>query len=108
MIDVSAALGRKVYLDTNIFIYLVEGHPAYSSLIARLFDAVDAKTVHAVTSELSIAEVLVKPIADAKPAIIDIYSALLAPSSMIEMRTIDRTTLRLSAEISSCACSGFS
>jgi predicted nucleic acid-binding protein len=98
MSDVSISVGRKVCLDTNILIYLIEGHSAFSSVVARLFEAIDAEKIEAVTSELSIAEVLVKPIAERKQAIVDAYSAVLAPGSRIDLRPIDRSTLRLSAE----------
>ena len=54
---VSAELGRRVYLDANIFIYAVEGFAAHAASIQALLAAMDAGEVVAVTSELTVAEV---------------------------------------------------
>ena len=52
---------RKTYLDSNIFIYAVETISPYSEALAPFFGALQDGTVEAVTSELTLAEVLVKP-----------------------------------------------
>ncbi len=91
-------LGAKIYLDTNIFIYLVEGHPTYAQPLLELFTLLEQSAVEAVTSELSIAEVLVKPIRDHKPLLVDIYKKLLAPESKIRTLPIDRATLFQTAD----------
>jgi predicted nucleic acid-binding protein len=92
-------LGTRIYLDTNIFIYLVEGHPTYAEPLLELFGNLEQSSVEAVTSELSIAEVLVKPIQDRKPALVEVYKRLLAPESKIRTLPIDRATLLQTAEI---------
>lgn len=92
-------LGARIYLDTNIFIYLVEGHPTYAQPLLELFGKLEHTSVEAVTSELSIAEVLVKPIQDKKPELVDVYKKLLAPESKIRILPIDRATLLQTAEI---------
>ena len=61
---VSLCEGRLVYLDTNVFIYALEGYPAFAEPLAALFRGIDNGTCRAVTSELTLAEVLVKPIKD--------------------------------------------
>ena len=58
--------GRRTYLDVNLFIYALEGHPQYLSVVTDLFDAIDRGSLQAVTSELSLAEALVKPRADGR------------------------------------------
>jgi predicted nucleic acid-binding protein len=95
----AAELGARIYLDTNIFIYLVEGHPTYAQPLLELFGELEHSTIEAVTSELSIAEVLVKPIQDKKPELAEVYKNLLAPESQIRALPIDRATLLKSAEI---------
>jgi hypothetical protein len=47
---VSAELGQRVYLDTNIVIYAVEGLPTYIDQIRALMTAVNASEVIGVTS----------------------------------------------------------
>ncbi len=58
----SAIQGNQVYLDTNIWIYALEGYPAFIQELTMLFQAIDQGILTAVTSELSLAEVLVKPL----------------------------------------------
>lgn len=94
-----AELGAKIYLDTNIFIYLVEGHPTFAEPLVELFERLELDAIQAVTSELCIAEVLVKPIRDNKPALVEIYKKLLEPESKIRTLPIDRATLLCSADI---------
>ena len=62
---IDAVLGQRVYLDANIFIYALEGHARYLPVLSDLFKIIDRDEAQAVTSELTLAEVLVKPFADA-------------------------------------------
>jgi predicted nucleic acid-binding protein len=56
-----AIAGRRIYLDSNIFIYAVERHPVFSFAVKQIFESIDQGRTEAVTSELTLAEVLVKP-----------------------------------------------
>ena len=53
---------ERIYLDANVFIYALEGFPAYAPALRSLFEAIDRGEILAATSELTLAEVLVKPI----------------------------------------------
>lgn len=55
-------IGDRIYLDSNIWIYSSQGTPAYKQALSSMFAAVDAGTLSVVTSELSLAEILVRPI----------------------------------------------
>jgi predicted nucleic acid-binding protein len=57
--------GASVYLDANVFIYFLEGFAPASDFLGRLFAEIDAGRIRGVTSELTLAELLVKPIRDA-------------------------------------------
>lgn len=48
----------RIYVDSNVFIYAIEGAPDLALLLERLFDRFRLKQGLAVTSELSLAEVL--------------------------------------------------
>ena len=56
MIEDSAA--SRLYLDANIFIHALEGEPAVFQPLQELFGFLKAKKRTAVTSELTLAEVL--------------------------------------------------
>lgn len=59
--------GRRTYLDANVFIYAVEEVAPDADALAPLFDALRTGDVHAVTSEISLAEALVSPFRDGDP-----------------------------------------
>ena len=52
----------RVYLDANCFIYSVEGVEPYYSILKPLWRAVSDKQLTIVTSEITLLEVLVKPL----------------------------------------------
>jgi predicted nucleic acid-binding protein len=56
--------GSRIYLDANVWIYALEGYAAYATQLAALFTRLDAGDLIGATSELTLAEVLVKPFAD--------------------------------------------
>ena len=53
--------GTTVGVDTSPVIYLVEEHPTYLGLVAEFFSAVHAGHIMAVTSTVTLLEVLVQP-----------------------------------------------
>ena len=53
--------GTTVGVDTSPFIYLMEEHPAYLHPVAEFFSAVHAGRIVAVTSTVTLLEVLVQP-----------------------------------------------
>lgn len=99
MTVVADLAGSSIYLDTNILIHFVEGHAAFAPVRKRLFLAIEKGSVRAFTSELSLAEVLVKPIADGKMAIADAYQTLLSDGGSIRIAPVDRAVLIESARL---------
>lgn len=86
----------SIYVDTNALIQLVEGgHEGLSTLLAG--DQSSGRRL--VTSELTLAEVLVGPMQSGTTRLADIYEELLAGSALIETIAVDRPILRKSAEI---------
>jgi uncharacterized protein len=91
--------GQAIYLDTNILIYAVEGQNEWSGLTKELFLRIDRKLLRTVTSELALAEVLVKPIARNDTVVIDKYRELLAPDSVIDVLPVGRSILSQAAQL---------
>jgi predicted nucleic acid-binding protein len=57
----------RVYLDANVLIRMMERTDAAADASARLFSIAERGKLKLVTSELSLSEVLVGPIAKADP-----------------------------------------
>lgn len=52
---------RKVYLDTSVFIYFIEEHPVYFALCDKIFGYLEQGKIEAVTSTLTLTEILIQP-----------------------------------------------
>ena len=92
-------LGHRVYLDTNIFIYIVEGYELHATAIKALLAALDAGDIVAVTSELTLAEALVKPLRDENASTAVAYQKLLRPSAGLRTLPVSREILEEAAGI---------
>ena len=60
----TALQGDRIYLDTNAWIYALEGYSEFRPELTRLFEQMQAGTMIGITSELTLAELLVKPCQD--------------------------------------------
>lgn len=95
---VSAELGQRVYTDANIVIYAVEGFAAYLDQIRALMTAMNTGEITIITSELTLAEVLVKPLKDQNPTIQQAYKTFLSPTPALEVVPISRDILEEAAQ----------
>jgi predicted nucleic acid-binding protein len=85
--------GKTVYLDTNIFIYAVEGYEPERAFIQALFAAVDRQELVAVTSEPTLAELLVKPFELGRRDVVAIHSDLVQHTDRLTVPPVDRAIL---------------
>jgi len=85
--------GDVVYLDANIFIYALEGLPPVVAKLAALFQRFDRGELRAVTSELTLAEVLVKPIRDNNTAFRDQYDQSIRTTPSLTVVPVARQIL---------------
>ncbi len=94
------ALGPgPVAVDTAVFIYLIEEHPAYLPVVEPLFDEVAAGMREIVTSAVTLLEVLVVPFRTGEVALAGLYEALLTRSRGLRLVEIDRGQLRAAAQL---------
>jgi uncharacterized protein len=91
--------GGTVYLDTNVIIYAIEAGNPWTATLRALFQEIDRQIVQAFTSELTLAEVLTKPMALGAQDLVEKYDRLLAPGSSIAVVPIDRSILRTAADL---------
>lgn len=88
-----------VALDTAVFIYFIEENPRYLPLVEPLFSAVARGELEAVTSELTLLEVLVVPYRRGDDGLADRYEAFLSRSRGLRLLEIDRSVMRAAARI---------
>lgn len=88
-----------VGLDTAVFIYFIEEHPDFLSLVEALLEAVDEGLLQAVTSTVTLLETLVVPYRTGNVALAESYERILGQSRGLQMLDIDRRLTRFAAQI---------
>jgi predicted nucleic acid-binding protein len=99
MTRVDALVGRHAYLDANVFIYALNAFPPLASVITQLFTMIDGGQLQANTSELTLAELLVKPIRDGDLAAQQTCQEMLLSNPRLTLTPISRQTLIESARL---------
>ena len=88
-----------VAIDTVAFIYFIEEHPRFLKHVTPLFEALDSGKLRAVTSGLTLLEVLVIPYRAGDMALADHYEALLTRSKGLELVELDTLQFRAAAQL---------
>lgn len=96
---VARALGRRIYLDANVFIYALEGTEPWVEAVRPLFRLIDAAQCEAVTSELTLAEVLVRPMREENDILVQRYERLLRPRPGFSVVPVLASTWREAAAL---------
>ena len=102
---VSAALARFlrrhriVGADTMIFIYHLQDHPRYVSATQAILEAWEGGSHQGITSVLSLAEVLVKPLRDGNKEAADEYRRLLTTFPNLRLVEVSRGIAELAAKL---------
>lgn len=94
----SAATNERVYLDTNVFIYALEGPADVKAAIQPFLLKLGAARGLGVTSELTLAEVLVKPERMKLRVLKWTYIDLLSWSGAVALQPVTRRILMDSAK----------
>ncbi len=89
----------SVYLDTNVLIYGFESGNRWAATLRPLFRRIEDNETVAVISELSLAEVLVRPYAENTGELIALFESVLSGQDRIQVLPIDRTVLRSAARL---------
>ena len=92
MIEAKAV--QRLYLDANVFIYAIEGEPGIANPIRGLLETLRQGSGRAVTSELTLAEVLPK----AREAHRRSYLDLIVWSRVIDLQPVSRDILLETAD----------
>jgi len=74
---VASELGKRLYLDANCFIYLFEEHPVFGHPARSLFSAVEQGKYKAITSSLTLLEVMAGPLRYGEESLVHEYVELI-------------------------------
>jgi len=87
----------EIYFDTNIFIYALEDSKEHREQIAALFARIQQTGSLLVTSELTLAECLVKPFENEDELSIQHYERYIKNSEFLKVKAVTRTILKEAA-----------
>jgi predicted nucleic acid-binding protein len=88
-----------VGLDTPPFIYFIEEHPKYLSIVRPVFSAITDGTLTGVTSALALLETLVRPFRVGNAPLAVKYEAFLTRSHGLRFEEITGAILRAAAQL---------
>ena len=88
----------RIGIDTNIFIYALEAHPIYVELAYAVLEWVEQPNHAAVTSTLTMTEVLAQPYATVARWQVDEYYALLSNYPHVEWVVPNLRIAKLAAQ----------
>jgi predicted nucleic acid-binding protein len=91
----------RVYLDTNVFIAAYETQGARSDHAWWLLDAIEDGDLMGVTSELTLAEILVRPMEADDNELVQSYQDVVSPAECLEVPAITRPILLEAAKLRS-------
>jgi len=80
---------KVVGIDTPPFIYHLQSEAVYSKITTDLFNAVENGLINAVTSVITLMELLVKPMSEGNIKAAEEYEILLRTFPNLKLRTID-------------------
>lgn len=97
--EIIKSIKGPVYFDTNVFIYSTDGYEEYLDLLKAIFEHIAENQLLVITSELSLAECLVKPVKDDNKEAITQFEQHMQTSSSMKVKAVSRGILRQSASV---------
>ncbi len=86
-------LGRRVYLDANLYIYLFEGVSAHREKMGELVAEIDRRDIAVIASELMFTELLPRPLREGRRDLVDRYFNLMQRTPRITLASVDRRVI---------------
>jgi predicted nucleic acid-binding protein len=90
---------RCVCLDTDVLIYFVQQNPQYVSIVEPLFAHIVSTNLPAISSYLTLLEVLVQPLKGGNHRIASQYRDILLNNDNIRLFPLERTIAEQAADI---------
>lgn len=86
-------------LDTAIFIYHFEEHPAYLPLTREILSSIEVAERRGITSTITLMEIMVQPLSKGRKDVARKYEAMLMNFPNLEVVDLDRGVIRQAARL---------
>jgi predicted nucleic acid-binding protein len=87
----------RIFWDTNLFIYLIEGEPSLKNRAIEMVNRMTERRDQLFTSTITLGEVLVRPLASGNRVLVESYEDLLSRGAVL--LPFERETARAYARI---------
>jgi predicted nucleic acid-binding protein len=95
--DTAFAVGCKVYIDANMFIYQFERMDELSSRVTARLTEIGNQGGSLVTSELTVAECCYKPAGDGNATLLSVYEDFFEKSGEVELFALSGSIVKRAA-----------
>ena len=93
------ALGRRTYLDANLYIYAFEGIETHRRTMVELLAAIDRQDTTVIASELLFTELLPRPIKEGRQDLVERYLELIRRTRCIHPVPVDHPVILRSVHL---------
>jgi len=90
---------KKLGIDSSIFIYKFEQHKKYEPLCSVVFERLSSNKLNIVTSVITVAEILTKPLELKDQKIVELYETVFAGLPNFELIELDYSLAQQAAEL---------
>ncbi len=91
--------GRRVYLDTNVFVYFLDRNPDYFPVVAPVIEAIESGLIIGYTGDAAIAETLVTPYQTDNLGLAASFKAFFRTEDFLSIQSHDAETFDLAAQL---------
>ena len=91
--------GKRICIDTAPFIYFIEKDPKYLNIVRPIFAEIDAGNIEALTSTITLLEVLVLPFKTGNESLAEEYREILLHAEGLTTYEIVHEVSELSAKL---------
>ena len=92
-------LGQRIYLDSNLYIYIFEGVEMHRTRMLELLSAIDSRDVVVIASELLFTEILPRPVKEGRQDLVERYLDLIRNTPRIHLVPVDRSVILRSVHL---------
>ena len=92
-------LGQRVYLDSNLYIYVFEGVETYRTRMVELLSVIDSRDIVVIASELLFTEILPRPVKEGRQDLVERYLDLVRNTPRIHLVSVDRPVILRSVHL---------
>jgi predicted nucleic acid-binding protein len=92
---------QHLYIETSPFIYYVENYPVYANKMDAIFEIVNTKPIEVITSVVTLAETLTKPLKTGDKTVEQAYRTLLQQTQNIALIPITAQIAERTADLRS-------